>query len=61
MVTVILDDKTIRVSGRVAAMVRWLAERAERLNTRSPLKVEFNCGGSEVKPRVMEEGTPIRI
>ena len=38
------------LDGRVAAMVRWLAERAEWLGGQKKMKVEFNCAGRKVKP-----------
>lgn len=49
--------------GRAAAIVRWVAARADRLNGRQRVKLEFDCAGSKVKPRcaVFEDEVPITV
>ena len=51
------------IDGRVAVMVRWLAERAERLSGHQKVKIEFNCAGSRVKPvsTVIEDEETLEI
>ncbi len=63
-VIIIVDDgKQVRLNGRVAAMVRWLAEQAERLNQAPKMRVEFHCSGfSHVRPKIetIESEIPIQ-
>jgi hypothetical protein len=51
------------VTGRVAAMIVYLAEQAQRLNELPRLRLEFNCAGSKVvKPKIeiCEDAVPVR-
>ena len=63
MLRVIDGGHSYTLEGRVAAMVRWLTERAERLSDHRKVKVEFNCAGRKVKPvsTVIEDGETIEI
>ena len=46
-------ERTYQLTGRVAAMVRWLAGEAERVNRLPQLRLEFNCSGfKSIKPRL---------
>ena len=49
--------------GRVAAMILFLAEQAEKLNGTERIKIEFNCAGSSVKPSLtfFEDSPTIRL
>ncbi len=62
---VVVDgEQRIELSSRVAAMVRWLAqERQPRINEASCVRVEFNCAGSQIKPKCVfyENEVPIRV
>ena len=62
---VIVDgEQQIELSSRVAAMVRWLAqERGARINEAACVRVEFNCAGSQIKPKCVfyENEAPIRV
>jgi len=63
-VVVIDDEQRIELSGRIAAMVRWLAqERGMRINEAVCVRVEFNCAGSQIKPKCVfyENEVPIRV
>ena len=63
MVTVQDDLRTYRVRGRVAAMIVYLAEQAQRLNGFPRVRVEFNCAGQRsVVPKVelIEDALPAR-
>jgi len=53
-VIVIVDgEKRVTLDGRVAAMVRWLAEQAERLNELPKMRLEFHCSGfNHVRPKI---------
>ena len=53
MIIVVDDGKQVRLNGRVAAMVRWLVEQAERLNQVPKMRVEFHCNGfNHVRPKI---------
>lgn len=62
---VVVDgEQRIELSSRVAAMVRWLAqERKTRINEAACVRVEFNCAGSQIKPKCVfyENEVPIRV
>jgi hypothetical protein len=50
------------VTGRVAVMILYLAQEAQRLNDLPKLRVEFFCAGSKsVKPKIeiLEEALPV--
>jgi hypothetical protein len=54
-IVVVDDGESVTLTGRVAAMVRWLVSQAERLNTLPQVRVEFNCSGfKSVKPKIEE-------
>jgi len=63
MIEVSDGPRKYRLDGRVAAMVRWLAEQSDRVNRNGkfPLRVEFHCGGDKVQPKVFEDEEPIRV
>jgi hypothetical protein len=63
MIIVVLDEngEEITITGRAAAIVRWSIDHAKRLNSSLPLKLEFNCAGSEIKPRILEDSPPMRV
>ena len=63
MVQVQDGAQTYRLNGRAAAMVRYLAQRAEALNNLpNKMRLEFNCAGRSVRPKleICEDEVPIR-
>jgi len=56
-------QRVMPLEGRAAVIVRWIAARAERLNGRQRVKLEFDCAGHKVKPRcaVFEDEAPITV
>lgn len=54
MVLVQDGQQRYQLTGRVAAMVRWLAARAERLMVPEKIAVTFDCAGSRVSAEVKE-------
>jgi len=51
------------LQGRAAVIVRWIATRAERLNGRQRMKLEFDCAGDKIRPRcaIFEDEAPITV
>jgi hypothetical protein len=47
-IVIIEDGKQTTLTGRVAAMVRWLLKNAERLASNDKIQVTFDCAGSTV-------------
>jgi len=64
---VVVDgERRIELTGRIAAMVRWLTGKQGReapLNEAPCVRVEFNCAGSQIKPKCVfyENEVPIRV
>jgi len=56
-------QRIISLQGRAAAIVRWIADRADRLDGRERVKLEFNCAGNKVRPScaVFEDEAPITV
>ena len=53
MIVIVDGEKRVTLDGRVAAMVRWLAEQAERLNELPKMRLEFHCSGfNHVRPKI---------
>jgi len=45
------DVQSYDVSGRVAALIRWLVRRMTQINGHpGHLKLEFHCAGSRIRP-----------
>lgn len=56
------QDASYTVTGRVAVMILYLAQQAQRLNELPKLRVEFFCAGFKVvKPKIeiLEEELPV--
>lgn len=55
--------RVTNLEGRAAVIVRWIAARADRLNSRQRVKLEFDCAGHKVRPRcaVFEDEAPITV
>jgi len=55
--------RVTNLEGRAAVIVRWIAARADRLNGRQRVKLEFDCAGHKVRPRcaVFEDEVPITV
>ena len=53
----------VSIDGRAAAMVRYIVEHASRLNGEHKVRLEFNCAGKVIKPKMQffEDGQPIRV
>ena len=63
MIVVIVNGERVQVDGRVAAMVRWLAEQSGRLNELPKMRLEFHCSGfNHVRPKLetIESEIPIQ-
>ena len=52
----ILDDagKQITLDGRIAAIVRWLIARRQRLEAPVKMRMTFDCAGQSVSAEVSE-------
>jgi len=59
----VVNGEAKSLEGRVAAMIVFLAEQAEKLNGTKRIKVEFNCAGTQIKPSLtfFEDGPTIRV
>jgi len=59
----VVNGESKDLEGRVAAMIVFLAEQAEKLNGTERIKIEFNCAGASIKPSLtfFEDGPTIRI
>lgn len=55
--------QVITLRGRAAAIVWWIVDRAERLNSQRRVKLEFDCAGCKVRPKCMvfEDEAPITV
>ncbi len=54
MVEVQVENKTLQVGGRVARLIGFLAEQAERINGPEKLQVTFNCAGNSFNVELKE-------
>ena len=66
MSALIIEDRYLGQShelrGRAAAIARWLAANAERLNSLPQVKLTFNCAGfKSVKPKIEIIEREVRI
>jgi hypothetical protein len=53
MVEVKIDGRSMVVRGRVAAMIQYLTQVADRINEPEKLRLEFNCFGfQQVKSKL---------
>jgi len=52
---IIDGDREIRVSGRVADMIRWLVRNVERIS-RGNVSVRFACAADDIKYELTETG-----
>ena len=55
------DAKTLE--GRIDAIVRYMRQNAGRLSSTTKVKIEFNCAGRHVTPRItfVEEERPFKF
>lgn len=64
MTTITVTDKgrIRRVQGRVSRIIRFLAEQEARFNGTGQMRLEFNCNGDSVRPKIeVSEGVlPMR-
>lgn len=61
MLIVRADERECRVNGRVAAMIAWLLDREQKINTLYNGNVQFNFRGCKLKPSLQEFGDDIEI
>ena len=52
MLNVVDGPKSYPLNGRVAAIVLYLAKRADLINGHDKLKLELNCKGPDTQPRI---------
>ena len=53
MLQVLDGTNRYSLTGRAAAIVRWLARQGEHLEQPQKVKVEFNCAGTRVQAKSM--------
>jgi len=51
MLQLVDGPKSYPLNGRVAAIVLYLAKRAELINGHNKLKIEFNCLDRDLRPK----------
>jgi len=62
MLQVLDEDKRISLTGRAAAIVRWLTANAQQINGQGRLKLQFDCAGRKVRAnKTVVEGEELTV
>ena len=62
MLQVLDGPKSHKLTGRAAAIVRWLTVNAQQINGHGRLKLQFDCAGRKVKAnKTVVEGEELTV
>jgi hypothetical protein len=59
MIEVLDNDETIRVGGRAARLIHFLARQAERINKPEKMQITFDCAGNSFSVELKERMRPL--